>query len=80
MDRGRWEDAEAAFSNELTGRRAASRSRGAATVWRSMNRGVLPGASSHPVVMVRTLFEKVVGNCVSGRVAGPRRTLPDVLY
>ena len=34
----------------------------------------------HPTAIVSTLFAKDVVNCVSARVAGPRRTDPDVLY
>ena len=34
----------------------------------------------HPTAIVSTLFAKDVVNCVRARVAGPRRTDPDVLY
>jgi len=36
--------------------------------------------SRHPVVIASTLFVKFVVNDVSDRVAGPFRTVPDVLY
>lgn len=34
----------------------------------------------YTVVIVRTLFEKLVVNCRRGELAGPFKTDPDVLY